>query len=172
MIPCRLAPAICFAALLSSLACQRVHPEMSAIQKAQAFDAMKHFQAEFNTNNCALIYEEAASPFRSQDPREWTRECALLKEELGFWKTFQVNGAKRWPDRSSTFFLFADAEFDRQNKSIAVAWTLDGAGAHLASVAFREDQRRWKTTPEPAQLIRGPWIDPPRAKSPKSKIAL
>lgn len=170
MIPSRFAfTAISFASLLP-LACQIHRPGMSEIQKRQALDAMKHLQAEFNTRNCELIYEEAGAHFRSQDPMDWGRECALLKDELGSWRSFQVSDAERWPNREATFCIFASADFESQSKQLAVAWTFNERGAELFFIAVQLDEKHWKNLPSGPNLIGGPWIDPPPAKTPGSVV--
>jgi hypothetical protein len=168
MIPSRSALAAILLTSLFPLACHTRRSEMTEIQKSQALDAMKHLQAEFNTRNCELIYQEAGAHFRSQDPMDWRRECALLTEEMGPWRSFQVRDVQRWPRSEPAFCIFATADFQNQSKELAIVWTFSRKGAELFSIAVQRDEQHWKNIPAAPELNRGPWIDPPPTKTPGS----
>lgn len=173
--------AIVFTALLLSSACRR-HPhrdepfrrtKVDDGQKAKLVDAVSHLRAEFNTGTCEFIYDEASAHFRSQDPKEWRRECALLKEELGSWRSFQVKVAEKWSEREPIVCVIGTAEFEKQVQQIGIVWTLEHNGVQLISIFMREhDDQEWMEIPSRPGLIRRPWVDPPSAKSPDNSVAL
>jgi hypothetical protein len=134
---------------------------MSETQKFLALDAMKHLQAELNTGNCDLIFEEASQNFRQQGAAEWRRECRLIKYDLGAWRSFQVHDAENLSGNEDIFILSASADFEKQNTNIRAVWTFDGQIAKLSLLAFEQDNHRWKHIPNQVILNGSPWVGPP-----------
>jgi hypothetical protein len=169
-----------FAAFVLLPACHR-HPrvdsagfaEPDAAQQARALEAVAHLQAEFNTGNCQLVFEEASPHFRAQDPKEWRRECALMKDEMGAWRNFEVKFAQMWPDRQRLVCVVGLAVFERETEQVGAVWMLEDNGARLYLLMMRKhDGQAWTSIPRPLQRNPGPWIDPPPAKSPRSGVSL
>jgi hypothetical protein len=172
--------ALIFAACLTVSGCRdhrhRDEPfrgKVDDAQRAQLDDAVSHLRGEFNAGTCELVYDEASAHVRSQDPKEWRRECALLKQELGSWRSFQVKVEQKWSEQEPIVCVIGNAAFEKYVQQIGMVWTLGNKGAKLFSLFVRENlDREWMEIPSRPSLIRHPWIEPPAAESLKNNVAL
>jgi hypothetical protein len=140
-------------------------------QKALTSSAVSHLRDEFNRGACQSIYEEAGVGFRFQTSEEWRRECEMLKNELGSWKSFEVKITEGFAKHDHDVFvlIFGVAEFEKANQQVEVNWILNDKGAEMQWIGLRlRDDQIWMQIPDRS---RHRWIDPPPPKLPKDSLA-
>jgi hypothetical protein len=146
--------------------------EPDPAQRALALTAATHFQAEFNAGLYQLAYDEASPHFRLEDSMEWRRQCALLKDELGAWKSFASADTELWSNKEPIVAVVGVAQFERDQRQLATVWTLENGEAYLFHFAVRKSADAIWTQFPVILRFRGPMIDPPMKPTGRDSASL
>jgi hypothetical protein len=129
-------------------------------QQTLTLTAISRLQNEFNHGACQSIYDEAGAGFRSQTSEEWLRECALLQNELGSWKSFQAKDTFGFGTRELIVLVVGLAEFEKENQQVEINWILTDKTSGFHSIRFRKSEGQdWMEFPRVRPSRK--WQDPP-----------